>query len=165
DPPVVKWLDNNRFDVLRFHLRDHFGQMRGRRRDSRLWFEKEIDVEAETVREVRPRIMICCHVLAVKRQQRCTPFLQLGVDGRFELLVVSFVKCGIYRIESGKRLRNMLSNRLRNDRIDSEMWITERMHITGGARDVRGYIHEPNPLRCLDASRLTDLDLRVPRIL
>src|SRR5207244_2100897 len=109
DAPVVKWLDNNRFDVLRFHLRDHFGEMRGRRRNSRLWLEKEIDVEAKTVREVRPRIMIGRYMLTAKRQQGCAPFLQLSVNSRFEFLVVRFVKCGVWRIERGKRLRDMLS--------------------------------------------------------
>src|SRR5205085_10743563 len=59
----------------------------------------------------------------------------------------------------------MLSNRLRDDRVDSEMRITERMHITRGAGDVRRHVHEANSLRCLDASRFADLDLRVPSIL
>src|SRR5436309_116712 len=139
--------------------------MRGRRRNSRLWFEKEIDVEAETVREVRPRIMICRYMLTAKRQQGCAPFLQLSVNSRFEFLVVRFVKSGVRRIERGKRLRDMLSNRLRDDRIDSEMRIAERMHITRGARDVCGHVHEANSLRCLDASRFADLDLGIPRIL
>src|SRR5438552_1027909 len=139
--------------------------MRGRRRNSRLWFEKEIDVEAETVREVRPRIMICRHMLPAKRQQGCAPFLQLSVNSRFEFLVVRFVKCGVWRIESGKRLRDMLSNRFRDDWVDSEMRIAERMHITRGARHIRRHVHEVNSLRCLDASRLTDFNLWVPRIL
>src|SRR6266446_3083388 len=155
----MKRFDNDRFDMLRFHLRDHFGEMRGRRRNSRLWFEKEIDVEAKTVREVRPRIMICSYMLTAKRRQGCAPFLQLSVNSRFEFLVVRFVKSGVRRIKSGKRLRDMLSNRLGDDWIDSEMRITERMHITRGARHIRRHVHEVNSLRCLDASRLADLDL------
>src|SRR6516162_5245699 len=104
-------------------------------------------------------------MLAVKRQQGCAPFLQLSVNSRFELLIVRFVKSGVRRIESGKRLRDMLRNSLRDDRIDGEMRITERMHVTGGPCDVCGYVHEANSLRCLDPPRLADLDLRVPRIL
>ena len=94
----MKWLDNNRFDVLPFHLRDHFGEMRGRGRNSRFWLQEEIDVEAETVREVRPRIMICRHMLTVKRQQDRAPLLKLSVNSGFELLVVCFVECGVLRI-------------------------------------------------------------------
>src|SRR5438067_1462423 len=31
----MKWFDNNRFDMLRFHLRNHFGELRRRRRSAR----------------------------------------------------------------------------------------------------------------------------------
>src|ERR1051325_470251 len=151
--------------MLRFHFRDYLGKMRGRGRNSRLWFEKEIDVQAETVREVRPRIMICRHMLTLERQQRCAPFLQLSVNSRFELLVVRFVECCVRRIERGKRLRDMLSNSLGDDWIDCEVRITERMHVARGAGDVCGHIHETNSLRCLHASRFADLYLRIPRVL
>ena len=120
---------------------------------------------AKAVREVWPRIVIRDDVLAFKRQHGGAPFLQLRVDGRLEFLVVRFVKCGVRRIESGKRLRNMLRDRFRDDRIDREMRIAERMHVARGARDVRRHVHEADALRSLNASRFADLDFRVPRVL
>ena len=41
----------------------------------------------------------------------------------------------------GKGLRDVLRNRFGDDRIDSEVWIPERVHITGSARHIRGHIH------------------------
>src|SRR5436190_6332120 len=66
DSAIVKWFDNNSFDMLRFHLRDYLGEMRRRRRNSRLWFEEDIDTDTETMREVRPRIVIGHNMLAFK---------------------------------------------------------------------------------------------------
>src|SRR5215831_20674614 len=106
----MKRLNDNRFYVLGFHLRDHFSQVRRRGRNARLWFEENIDIQSKAMREVRPGIVISDNVLAMKRQQRSAPFLQLCVDRGFKLLVVSLIKCSIGRIQSGKRLRNMLSD-------------------------------------------------------
>ena len=119
----------------------------------------------EAVREVWPRIVIGDDVLAFERQHGGAPFLQLRVDRRLKFLVVRFVKCGVRRIERGKRLRDMLRDRLGDDRIDSEMRIAKRMHVARGARDVRRHVHETDALRRLHASRFADLDLRVPRVL
>src|SRR5439155_11631305 len=63
DSAIVKRLDNDRFDMLRPHLRDHFREMRWRWRDSGLRFEEDVDVQAEAMREVRPRIVIGDNVL------------------------------------------------------------------------------------------------------
>src|SRR5215467_11098593 len=103
------------------------------------------------MREVRPGIVISDNVLAMKRQQRSAPFLQLCVDRGFKLLVVSLIKCSIGRIQSGKRLRDMLCNCLGNDRINGEMRIAERMNVTGSSRDVCWYVHKPNAFRRLDS--------------
>ena len=59
----------------------------------------------------------------------------------------------------------MLRDRLRDDRIDSEMRIAERVHVARGARDICGHVHETNSLRRLNPSRLADLDFRVARVL
>src|SRR6266404_7111149 len=109
--------------------------------------------------------MISHNMLAFERQYGRAPFLQLRVDRSLEFLVVRLVESGVRWIESGKRLRDVLSNRLRDNRVSREMWITQRMHVSRSARHICGHIHKTNSLRCLDASRFTDLDLRVPRIL
>src|SRR5215472_16322492 len=98
-------------------------------------------------------------MLPTKRQQCSAPFLQLRVDRGFKLLVVRLIKCGIGRIQSGKRLRDVLCNCLGNDRINGEMRITERMNVTGSSRDVCWYVHEPNALSRLDPSWFAYLDL------
>src|SRR5215472_18050862 len=109
----------------------------GRRwRDSRLWFKKNVDVKAKTVREVRPRIVIRYDVLSVKRQHSRAPLLQLRIDSRLKLLVVPIIKCRVRWVEGGKRLGDVLSNCFRNDRIHREMRIAERVHIAGRARDI-----------------------------
>src|ERR1051325_7658302 len=119
----------------------------GRRwRDSRLWFKKNVDINAKTVREVRPRIVICDDLLTMKWQQRSAPFLQLSVNRALELLVVRLVKCGIRRIQSGKRLRDVLCNRLGNNRINSEMRISERVNVTRSSCDICWRVHEANAL-------------------
>src|SRR6266496_4217305 len=139
--------------------------MRRRGRNSGLWFEEEINIEAKTMREVRPRIVIRHDVLSTKRQQRRAPFLQLRIDRRLEFFVVRFVKRSIRRVQSGKRLRNMLSNRLRDDRVDSKVRIAERMHVTCGACGVRRHVHQANTLRCLNPPWFADFDLGISRVL
>src|SRR5437667_1204736 len=93
------------------------------------------------------------------------PFLQLRVNGGLEFLVVRLVESGVRWIESGKRLRNVLGDRFGDDRVNREVRVAKRMHVTRGARDVRRYVHETNSLGSLHASRFADLDLRVPRVL
>src|SRR5207245_9773945 len=109
--------------------------------------------------------MISHNMLAFERQHGRAPFLQLRVDGGLEFLVVRLVESGVRWIESGKRLCNVLRNRFGDDRVSREMWITERVHVTCGACDICGHVHEANSLRCLDASRLADFNIWVPRIL
>src|SRR5262245_9850959 len=52
--PIMKRLNNDCFDVLRFHLRYHFREMGRRWRNSRFWFKKNVDIHTKAVREVRP---------------------------------------------------------------------------------------------------------------
>src|SRR5215471_16665608 len=104
-------------------------------------------------------------MLSMKRHHGGAPFLQLRVDGRLKFLVVCLVKCGIRRIQSGKRLRDVLCNRLCNNRINSEMRITERVNITRSPCDICWHVHEANAFRRLDSSRLAGLDLWIPRVL
>src|SRR5438093_4095522 len=120
--------------------------MRWRRRNARLRLEEDVDVNSETVCEIRPRIVISHDLLAFEWRHGRAPFLQLRVDGGLELFVVRLVECCVRRIESGKRLGNMLRNRLRDDRIDSEMRITKRMHVTRSARHICRHVHEANSL-------------------
>src|SRR5438876_1057620 len=109
--------------------------------------------------------MISDNMLAFERQHGRAPFLQLRVDGGLEFLVVRLVESGVGWIESGKRLRNVLSDRLSNDWINREVRVAKRMHVTGRTCDICGHVHEANSLRSLHASRFADLDLRVPRVL
>ena len=73
--------------------------------------------------------------------------------------------CHIRRIEGGKRLRDMLSDRFCDYWIDRKMRIAERVHVPRGACDVCGHVHETNSLRRLNAPRFADLDLWVARVL
>src|SRR5262245_42271148 len=115
-------------------------------RDSRLWFKKNVDCDTKAVSEVGPRIVIGDDLLTMKRQQRSAPFLQLRVDRRLKFFVVRLVKCGVRRIQSGKRLRDVLRNRLGNNRINSEMRISERVNITRSSCDICWHVHEANAL-------------------
>src|SRR5438309_4453945 len=109
--------------------------------------------------------MISHNMLAFERQHGRAPFLQLRVDGGLEFLVVRLVESGVRWIESGKRLCNVLRNRFGDDRVSREMWITERVHVTGGACDICGHVHEANSLRSLNAPRFADLDFWIARVL
>ena len=73
----------------------------------------------EAMGEVRPRIVIGDDVLAFERQHGCAPFLELGVDRRFELLVVRVVGRGVRRIDGANDLRDVLRDRLGDDRVDA----------------------------------------------
>ena len=75
DFPIVKRLDDDRFDVLRFHLLDHLREMRRRGRNARLRLEENVDVQTKTVREIRPRIVIGDDVLPLEWQHGGAPFL------------------------------------------------------------------------------------------
>src|SRR5260370_24662954 len=67
DAPIVKRLDNYRFNMLRPHLRDHFRKMRRRWRDSGLRFEEDVGIQTEAMRKVGPRVEIRDNVLAFER--------------------------------------------------------------------------------------------------
>src|SRR5205085_8555525 len=82
--PIVVRLDDDGFDLLRFHLRDHFGQVRWRWGDAGFRFQKNVDLQTEPVAEVWPGIVIGSDVLALERQQGRAPLLELGVDCGFE---------------------------------------------------------------------------------
>src|SRR5204863_594743 len=103
----------------------------GRRRNSRLWFEENINVNPEAVRKIWPRIVIGGDMLTLKFLHDRAPSLQFRVDRCFELLVVRVVKSRISGIDRGERLRNMLRDRFGDNRIDREMRIAERVNIAG----------------------------------
>src|SRR5438094_2877544 len=109
--------------------------------------------------------MISDNMLAFEWRHGRAPFLQLRVDGGLEFLVVRLVESGVGWIESGKRWRDVLRNRFGDDRVNREVRVAQRMHVTSSACDICGHVHEANSLRRLDASRLTDFDLGIARVL
>src|SRR5436190_7899836 len=124
DFSIVKRFDDDCLDLLRFHLLDHFREVGRRGRNAWLGLEKNIDVQAETVREVNPRIVVSHDALPLKRQQGRAPFLELGVDRCLELLVVRVIGRGVWRIHRGERLGDVQRDRLGYDRVDHEMGIS-----------------------------------------
>src|SRR5438874_661151 len=132
--------------------------MRRRRRNAGLWLEKDIDVQAKTVSEIWPRIVISNDMLPFERQHRRSPFLKFSVNRGFELFVVGVVGGGVRGINRRKRLRDVLGDRFGNNRVDGKMRITERMHISGRARQYGWDFHQMDSLRRLDPPWLANLE-------
>ncbi len=99
---VVVRLDDNGFDLLRLHLRNHLRQMRWRGGNAGFRFQKNVDLQPETVAEVGPGIVIGGDVLAFKREQGRAPLLKPGIDGGFEFLVVRVVGSGVGWVDCRK---------------------------------------------------------------
>src|SRR5438034_9388010 len=99
--------------------------------------------------------MISHNMVAFEWRHGRAPFLQLRVDGGLEFLVVRLVESGVGWIESGKRLRDVLRNRFGDDRVNREVRVAQRMHVTSSACDICGQVHEANSLRRFAAYMLT----------
>ena len=165
DFPIVVRFHQDRFDFLRLYLRDDLREMRWRRWNPRLRFEENVDIETESVGEIRPRIVVGDEALALVGQQFCTPFLELGVDRFLEFFFVRLISCGMARIDRRKGVRDMLRDGFRNNRVDHEVRITHRVDIAGRASERRWDFQKPDPLRRFHPSRLSDFDFWIARIL
>ena len=115
--------------------------------------------------EVWPGIVISGDVLGFERQHGRAPFLEFGVNRGFEFFVVRVIGCGVAWVECGKGLGDVLRDCFGNDRVDSEMWIAEGVHITSGAGHVRRHIHQSDSLRSLHSPGFANVELRVACIL
>ena len=146
-----------------FHLVDHLGKLRGRRRNAGFWFKEVDNLKSKALFEVGPFVVIGNDLCALERERLQSPFPDFFIKPIVEFLQVLLIVGLVLGINADKAFVDILCDGFPVRGVEPVMRIAIDVDISLCAADAGWYLKQRNIDRGIDVPGRSFQDVPVAR--